>query len=270
MPLRRATQQQMTMSVLLDLQAALAAQIRHGVATPDGVVPAAGSLTKPQRLLVHQRHVRTSLTAVLRSRFPAVVKLVGDGFFAFAAAQFIAASPPADPRIARYGDGLPDFLARFGPARAYPWLPDVAHIENAAIAVTEAPICEPLDPARLAPIPAEHAADLVFAWNPSVRLVASDLPAAMLWRVAREGRVDTQIDMTNAGPTRLLIRRAADGVEARDLSPAEFAFRAAIANGSPLGEAAACAGSGFDLAGNLAALLAEGAVTDVLQKEARS
>ncbi len=258
------------MSALPDLQAALAAQIRLGVATPEGVAPPAGLLVVPQRLLFHQRHVRTSLTAVLRSRFPAVVKLVGDGFFAYAAALFIAASPPADPRVARYGDALPDFLARFGPARAYPWLPDVARIENAAFAVADAPLRDPIDPARLTAIPTEQAADLVFLWNPAARLVSSDLPAAVLWRVAREGRLDTQIDMANAGPTRLLIRRAADGVEARDLSPVEFAFRAALAGGSTLGVAAACAGAGFDLAGNLAAVLAEGCVTDFSLEGTRS
>ena len=250
------------MSALPELQAALAAQIRLGVATPDGVVPPPGLLARPDRLLIHQRHVRTSLTAVLRTRFPAVVKLVGDGFFAFVAAQFIAAAPPGDPRLARYGEGLPDFLARFEPARTYPWLPDVARIENAASAVAAAPLHEPLDPARLAAVAPDRAADLVFTWNPAVRLVASELPAAMLWRVAREGRLDTQIDLKNAGPTRLLIRRAAGGVEARDLAAAEFVFRAALADGCTLGEAAARGGADFDLAGNLAALLAEGCVID--------
>lgn len=248
--------------MLPELQAALAAQIRLGVATPGAATPPPGLLAAPQRLGIHQRHVRTSLTAALRARFPAVVRLVGDGFFAFLAAQFIASHPPSDPRVARYGDGLADFLAGFEAARDYPWLPDVARIENAAAAVAEAPLRAPLDAARLAAVAPEQAADLAFTWNDAVRLVASDLPAALLWRVAREGGMDTQIDMDNAGPTRLLIRRADDTVEARDLSIADFAFRAALADGRRLGEAAVAGGAGFDLATAFAAVLADGCVTD--------
>lgn len=250
------------MFALPDLQAALAAQIRRGVATPGGVTPPPGLLVTPQRLLIHQRHMRTSLTAALRNRFPAVVKLVGDGFFAFLAAQFIAGRPPTDPRVARYGDGLPDFLAGFEAARDYPWLPDVARIENAAAVVAEAPVRTPLDPSRLADVAPDRAADLTFTWNPAVCLVASDLPAALLWRVAREGGLDTQIDMENAGPTRLLICRVGDAIEARDLTTADFAFRKALANGHSLGEAVVAAGAGFDLATTFAAVLGDGCVTD--------
>jgi hypothetical protein len=248
--------------MLSELQAALAAQIRLGVATPRGAAPPPGLLATPQRLHIHQRHVRTSLTAALRGRFPAVVKLVGDGFFAFLAAQFIAGHPPTDPRVARYGDGLADFLAGFEAARDYPWLPDVARIENAAAVVAEAPVRTPLNPARLASIAPDQAADLTFTWNDAVRLVSSDLPAALLWRVAREGGLDTRIDMENAGPTRLLVRRVGDAIEARDLPAPDFAFRRALADGHSLGEAAVAAGAGFDLAAAFAALLGDGCVTD--------
>lgn len=255
------------MSALPELQTALAAQIRLGVAAPLGIDGPAALLATPQRLRIHQRHVRTSLTAALRARFPALARLVGDGFFAFLAAQFIAAMPPRDPRVALYGDDLPDFLQHFEPARQYPWLTDVARIECAVQAVAQAPLHTPLDAADLAGLPPDEAAGLRFRWNPAVHLVASDLPAAVLWRVAREGSLATRIDLDGAGPTRLLIRRRDEQVEARDLTPAAFRFCARLAAGAALGAAAGAAAqedAAFDLAAAIAALFADGCVIGLL------
>ncbi len=86
-------------------------------------------LNWPERLAIHARHFRTTLTAALADAFPSVKRLTGDGFFAYACAQFIASAPPTDPIVNHFGEGFPAFLANFGPASGFPWLADVARLE---------------------------------------------------------------------------------------------------------------------------------------------
>ena len=65
----------------------------------DGLLPEA-------RLQIYRHHLVSSLTAALQATYPVVARLVGDGFFRYAAHEFIGARPPAGPCLFEYGEGL--------------------------------------------------------------------------------------------------------------------------------------------------------------------
>ena len=114
----------------------------------DGLAPAA-------RLAVYRHHVLRSLTDALLATFPVVARLVGEGFFRYAADRYVRAEPPAGPCLFEYGAGFGGFLAGFSACAPYPFLGDVARLEWAMNAAIHAAEAAPLAPAALAGVPAE-------------------------------------------------------------------------------------------------------------------
>ena len=223
-------------------------------------------LTPDLRLGIYRHHVLTTLTAVLRDTYPVVGRLVGPGFFGYAADGFIRRDPPSGPCLFEYGAGFADFLAEFPPCRDLPYLPDVARLEWAMHRALHAEDVEALDPQALRRIPAEQTAALRLALDPSVTLLASSWPADRIWRANQpEADPEATVDL-GAGGVWLEVRRLGDDVVFRPLAPAAHAFRAALAAGRNLeaaAEAAFAIDAGFDLARALHALLGEGLVVGV-------
>jgi hypothetical protein len=225
-------------------RAALLADEAEAVA---GVVRADG-LGASARLAVYRHHVFTSLTAALEATYPVVVRLVDRRFFAYLAHHYIRASPPAGPCLHEYGGTLPAFLARFEPCRHLGYLPDVARLEwamNLALHAADVPSIEPralLDPGPV-------------TLHPSVTLLSSPWPVGAIWRANQPDAGADPVDLTSGG-VRLQVWRADDVVVFRVLSPAAFAFRAALARTGRL-EGAVAAALDADPAADPALLLRE-------------
>jgi len=153
------------MPALREFQSAVSAAIREAAATERLTVRPLDTFAQPERLVLHARNYRVGLTAVLVSIFPATQRLAGEGFFAFAAAQFIAAKPPQDPVLAHYGSALPEFLAALPALERSPWLADVARLEWAIHALSDERLRAPLDMSGLA-----HLTDARVTWHPGATL----------------------------------------------------------------------------------------------------
>lgn len=200
-------------------------------------------------LAIYRNHVRISLTAALRTTFPVVCKLVDERFFAFAAHAYIQAQPPSAPCLAEYGSGFPDFLAGFAPCRGLPYLADVARLEWALNLAQIAPHASTLDRAALAALAPETLPCVVFAFAPSIRLLASSYAIDRIWFANQEPVQPGVVEL--GGGARLQVYRAIDGAAFESLEPAEFLFRQALLRGLRLGDAAEVAMAAdpmFDLA----------------------
>jgi hypothetical protein len=223
---------------------------------PDGLSP-------ESRLAIYRHHVLTTLTAALKETYPVVRRLVGDGFFAYAADAFVRRHPPDAPCLFEYGAGFAEFLAAFPPCRDLVYLPDVARLEwamNAALHAEEAPA---VDREALGEISAEAITAVTLRLDPSVTLLSSPWPVEGIWRANQPGAdPEATVDL-GAGGVRLEVRRLGDDVVWRTLAPAAHAFRAALAGARTLEQAADAAlalDARFDLAGALHAMLGEGLV----------
>lgn len=238
---------------LPNLQQAFAAAVYTGdetVATQvrDGRFPAA------QLLQVYRNNVFTSLTGALRAVYPVVERLVGAGFFAYAADNYIRRQPPTSGNLHDFGDGLAEFLAGFAPARELVYLPDVARLEWARHRAFHAAEHAPLSLERLAAVAPERYAALRLRLHPSAQLLASDYPVLRIWQ-ANQADVTDQgtIDLAEGG-VRLLIERHGLDVVLRPLSVGDDILLRTIAAGQPLGaasEAALAAQPDYDLAAAL-------------------
>lgn len=252
------------MRTLPELQADFAsAVLREDARAVAGLIVADG-LTPAARVQVYWNHVFSSLTETLETTYPVVCRLVDRRFFGFAADRFIRSHPPAGPCLFEYGATLPDFLTSFPPCAGHPYLADVARLEWAMNTALHAEDAAPVAPAMLATVPADDVGRLSLRLDPSAAWLRSPWPVDRIWRANQAGAdPDASVDLA-VGGVMLEIRRQDDVVSLRRLESAEFAFRAALGQGSTLEMAAAAALAGdaaFDLTTALRALLDEALLT---------
>jgi len=175
-------------------------------ATVAPFVAAAGLLPR-ERLGVYRHTMLSTLTAAIELNFPAVRALVGEAFFAMAAARYAAAAPPAAATPHAYGDGFAAFLQTLPEAAELPYL---------------------------AAIPAARHDALCFAPHASVRLLTLTAPADRIADavLAGDDAAMAAIDLAS-GPALLLVHRAAQGVRSLRLAPEAFDFLRRMFAGEP-------------------------------------
>lgn len=250
-----------------------AAQRAFAAALLDPTLPPPAGLTAwngsdvAVRLGVYRNNVATSLVGVLADTCPVVAQLVGDEFFAAMARRYIREDPPASPVMTDYGDGFAAWIARFAPAAALPYLPDMARLERARVRAFHAADATPAAPVQLAraladPLTLPHRR---LRLAPSVSVVISDHAVVSLWAAhQREGRErDDAIGRVDlARPEAAIVLRDTDDVLVLPIAPAEARLVARCQGGRALGAALAST-PGADLTAALALLLRHGAVIDL-------
>jgi len=222
----------------------------------DGLDPAS-------RLQIYRNHAIITLTDALKATYPVVCRLVSEGFFAYAAHEFIREHLPKGPCLAEYGEELADFLAQFPPCRELGYLTDVARLEWAINQAMHANDVAAISRGDLAGLSATDAPRLILSLHPALRLLESRWPIERIWRANQADDPDLAIDL-DGGNVRLQVHRRSDRVVLKSLTECEFAFLRALSKGDSLADAAAAALSLdllFDLTTALGTLLEEGGVT---------
>ncbi len=256
------------MRSLAEVQAEFAAALRDPMtAAPAGLV-GPDREPAPRRFAVYRNNVIVGFVNALASAFPVVERVVGEDFFQAMARAYALAEPPSSPVLMDYGVGFADFIAGFPPAASLPYLPDVARIERAWREAYHAADAEPLTAEDFAVIGADEIAAVRLEFHPSLRLLRSRFPAQTIWTMNAADGALRPVDLDQAEDT--LIVRPETQVEVRRVPPGGAAFVAAIQQSATLGEAATVAladDTRFDLAGNIAGLIAAGAITAIVRSE---
>lgn len=225
------------------------------------VEPPTGMAAQPA-FAVYRNTVMKGCVDALAANFPSVERIVGTEWFRAAAAIHVAAEAPRDARLLSYGEGFPDFLARFEPALALPYLPGVARLDRSWTEAHMAADAQPVDAAWLAALAADALGAARLAPHPAARWQwFEDAPIFSIWQRNRTGEGLAQ-DLVWQGEGALL-SRPGDAVNWCAADRADCAFMDACADGQPLGAAAAATLAvqpDADLAGLLARLLRAGAV----------
>jgi hypothetical protein len=242
------------------------AGVRRAVVSgdPAGVAPLlVGGRDARRRLAVHSRHYHASLVQVVVDRYPATVWLVGVGLVTDAARTFVVAHPPTRPCLAEYGAGFPAFLSERPGAAALPYLRDFSELEwgVGAVAVEIDHRAAAMD--LLAAMAPDTVADACLSLQPGARYISTSWSVDELMTLyLTESEPDRFV--VTPGDIGLEVRGARGDVRISRLSRGDFAFRSALANGSPLGDAAEralAADDAFDPGRALVAAVAGGLVT---------
>jgi len=214
---------------------------------------------------IYRNNILISLGGALAAVYPVVQRLVGEGFFGYAADAFIRAHPPDSGNLHDFGAELAAFLAEFPACAEHGYLPDVARLEWAYHEVFHAAPAPAFDLAALSAVTPEQYGALRFGLSPATRLLASAYPLLAIWQANQPQAHDAVVDLNTGGVQLLVFRRALD-VEFKILSPGEYALLAAWQAGAPLhdaGTAALDVEANFDLARCLQQHVALGTVTNI-------
>lgn len=182
---------------------------------------------------VYRNTVMKSCVDALEANFPAVARLVGEEWFRAAAAVYARAELPAEPSLLAYGGSFPAFLARFEPAAALPYLPEVARLDRLwteSHAAADGPVLDRSAFARLAP---ESLGEAVLEPHPAARWAWFDAtPAFTIWSRNRdEAAAEGEIDWRGEGA---LLTRPVGAVRWLAVDAAACRFLDACALGAPL------------------------------------
>jgi hypothetical protein len=218
------------------------------------------------RLAVYRNNVVSSLIDAVADTFPVAQELVGEEFFRAMAAVFVRQHPPRSRVLAHYGTEFADFVDGFEPARAVPYLADVARLERARVFAQHAADADTLTAEMLGQAMSSGAdlGALQLVCHPSTSVVVSDYAIVSLW-AAHQGDVDLSA-VDPALPQSALVVRPGLDVLVLLLAPGAARFVIALQDGAGLADAAALASgeaADFDLPTVLALLMAHGTLTSV-------
>lgn len=229
-----------------------AAAVPEGVVNPDGA-PAT------KRFDVYRNNVAVGLSDALEAAFPVVRKLVGDEFFRAMAGVYLRKHPPKSPLIMFYGDAMPQFLGRFGPAKSIAYLPDVAQLELGLRHAYHAADATPVDAQALAALTPDALMGAKLRIAPATQTVISEYPIHAIYRANTQSDAPKPVMQAEA----VLITRAGYDPEIHAINAAAAACVNALCTGQSLGQAMAVADDTLDLGAILGLLLAQGAVTEI-------
>ena len=193
------------------------------------------------RLQIYRNHAVITLTDALKATYPVVCRLVSDGFFAYAAHEFIREHLPQRPCLAEYGADFADFLTQFPPCRDFGYLADIARLEWAINEALHAKDVAAITRGELTRVSAADAPQLILSLHPGLCLLESRWPIERIWRANQaDGDPDLAIELDSGG-VRLQVHRRGDRVVLSSLTACEFAFLRALADGVSLADAAEAA-----------------------------
>jgi len=229
--------------------------------------PAPEGVPHGRRFDIYRNNVTVSLTEALIDGFPVIAKLLGTDNMAPLARLYLRAHPPDSPLMMHYGAGFPDFLAAEPQLAHLGYLPDTARLELALRRAYHAADAAPIEPAKLAALPADALLDTRLTLAPAVQLIRSPWPIHDIWRF------NTQDDAPKprAEAQDVLITRPEYDPEPHLLPPGAPTWIAALMQGASFGEALDAAQTDipdFDLGTSLALLVQGNAITSLTPKEA--
>lgn len=234
-------------------------------ALTDHAQPPPIGLSKPHRFRVYRNNAVSALIAALGVRYPAVQRLVGEGFFAQMAGDYALKTLPVSPVLIEYGGDFPGFIAHFKPAKTLPYLVDVARLESAWWRAYHAGDYLALEPQDFGAIPTDRLGDVCFAFHPSAALLSSAYAIVSIWRSQKADGDLSKIQIDNSET--VLVTRPSAEVIVTSLSEADADFLSALMAGAPLAGAAAALDGSLDLSTALRQLIASRIVTSISFKE---
>lgn len=214
------------------------------------------------RLQIYRNIIFNNLTAALRTAYPAVLKLVGEDFFAAAAARYIRDYPSTSGNLQDFGAAFADCLGSMPEARTLAYLTDVARLEWARQQAYLAADAAPLEPGALAEVADDRQDNLCLALHPSVRLLESSYPVLDIWGFCQQDTGE-RLRLSDADQ-QIVIWRTDTQIAMRALSTAQYAFLAALRQPRTLAAAQARASAlapDFDVGACLRWLFSERLIT---------
>jgi hypothetical protein len=217
-----------------------------------------------RRLAIYRGNVVGAAAKALAAAYPVIEQIVGEEFFFGLARAHLRECPSTSGNLYDFGEHFADFLARFEPAREFPYLADLAHVEWAVHCAGLAADAGRIDMRRLAALSAAQQARLRWCVAPGTAIVVSSQPVVRLWTLHQD-RNDREFSVDWQQAETALVARQGLAVSVAAIDAAHAAFIGALIAQQPLeavAQAALAVDPGFDFQGALANAIGSGLVCD--------
>jgi len=188
------------------------------------------------RIAIYRNNLREGFRKALASEFPVIERLVGEDYFRQLALSFLAEHPSHAGNLHPIGDPFAQFLRQRFEHTQYAYLTDVATLEWAYQQSSVAADASSFDPAALRGLPQEGYGELRFTLHPACGLVQSPYPVVRIWAMNQLDATGDEVVDLSSGADFVLLRRAAEGVEMRRITAADFAILDAFSKGAVLAD----------------------------------
>jgi hypothetical protein len=233
----------------------------HGLLDPEAIVPPEVKGLSSRRYGVYRNNVTVGLVRAMEANFPIVRRLLGEEYFAGFARQFVQKHPPQSPLMFEYGAAFSDFLAADDDLRSYPYLGDMARLEQQLRLSHHEADAQCLAAYDLAQLPEDQLMEATFKPHPAMSIVSSPHAIHSIYRANLSDHADTVSDTSEAQA--VLVTRPGYEVILHRLQRPDLAFVESLAIGCSLGAAAdiACGlDPDFDITAAISLLLTSGAL----------
>ena len=160
-----------------------------------------------ERLDVYANMYFFRILDVLRSDYPKVLAVVGDGEFHDLATDYLQAHPSRHPSLRFVGAALPGFVTAHALGRARPWLGELAALEWARVDVFDRADAPVLTRDALATVAPEDFAALALVPVPASALVPAAWTIEETWRAVEAERAPEPPARADDGHAVLIWRR---------------------------------------------------------------
>jgi hypothetical protein len=240
----------------------------QGLLNPNAPVPQTVAGRKPRRYAVYRNNVTVSLIRAMESNFPVVRRLLGEQYFAGLAREFVQQHPPKSPLMFQYGAAFGDFLKTEEDLANYPYLCDVAILEQQMRLSYHEADAPTLPATLLTQISEDELMDATFAPHPAMAVIESNFAIHSICR-ANQGDLAEPVDDVAKAETVLIVRPKYE-VELHFLDSAQSAFLGSLSAGRTLGASADAAFEvceDFDLPTAISLLLRPGVFQSIQTKK---
>lgn len=226
---------------------------------PEKPLPLAVKGDTPRRYAVYRNNVTVGLVRAMEANFPAIRRLLGEAYFSGLAREFVQAYPPQSPLLFQYGEAFSNFLAQQDDLAAFPFLADVARLEQLwrqAYHAADAPL---LHGAAFQGLNGDETMALQFLLHPAAALLRSTYAVHRIFISNRDKGDATVADPASA--EWVMVTRPFYDVQVHTITSSQHAFFTGLMNGSTLGDAAEqgfAAADDFDLADSIRLMLEAG------------
>lgn len=174
-----------------------------------------------QRLWVYQNNLFAATREYLEEVYPAVLGVVGDGFFKQMAQVFVQNKPPSEGNISLFGQDFNSAIAAFDALQEMPYLVDLMNYEWALHKAYFASLANCIDPSA---IEQSELLSMPICFNPSVAIIHSKSPIYEIHRQSLPGYTAAVAIELNQSQDSLIVYKQEHSVVSRLLNEDEAIF----------------------------------------------
>jgi hypothetical protein len=244
--------------------ASASGQFSQGLLDPDlplmdGIEP-----HSTRRFGVYRNNVTVGLVRAMEANFPVVRRLLGERYFEGFARAFVQSYPPRSPLMFLYGDAFCNVLAEDDDLSTYPYLPDIARLEQQVRVSYHEADAATISASELASIEEGDLMQAIFKPHPAMAVVSSAFAIHSIYS-ANRADVPEQVE-DPAEPQSVLVTRPKYEVVLNKITRGQLSFLQNLVSGHPLGAAAEVAlasDEDFDLTSAISMMLMSGAFQSI-------